>query len=164
MAQREKNMAQATLKTRSKSHFKNCHLKLELSVKRITICQDTSTAFRGLFAQGCLLQPYISSRCHYSTSPPRWLQTAVNKEEEGGREQGLRETLQLGSSIPWTGIRDTTANSDKRKAPLRRWRGIFCGVPFSRRERHGFHKPGDEAAACPRRAVSHSAWGPGRVV
>lgn len=91
MAQREKDMAQVTLKIRSKSHFKNRHFILELSVKRINICQDTSTAFRGLYAQGCLLQSYISSHFQCFPSPPRWLQTAVNEGEEGGREQCLRE-------------------------------------------------------------------------
>lgn len=91
MDQREKKMVQATLKIRSKSRFKNCHFKFELSVKRLNICQDTSTAFRGLFAQNCLLQSYISSHFQYFPSPPRWLQTAVNEEEEAGREQLPRE-------------------------------------------------------------------------
>ena len=116
MAQRVKNMAQATLKIRFKRCFKNCHFKLELPAKKINICQDTSTAFRDLFAQGCLLQSYISSCFHYFPSSPRWLQTTVNEEEEeGGREQDQREPPWLESSVPWPGKRAISVNSDKRK-------------------------------------------------
>jgi len=161
MARREKTVAQATVKIRSKSRFKNCHFNLELSVKSINICQDTSTAFRGLFAQGLLPQSHISLGFRCLPSPPRWLQTTVSEEEEGAREQALGEKLWLESSIPWPGTREKTVNSDKKQAGFGRWGGSLCGVPSSRREGHGCCRSPGEDAVHPKRVNPHSAWRPG---
>lgn len=113
-------------------------------------------SFQGLFAQGCLLQSYISSCFQYFCSSPTWLQTAVNKEEEGGRGQGPGEPQRPESSVPCLRTRHTTVNSDKKNSPFRLWRGGLCGMPSSQRESHGCPNPCGEDAACPRRAISHT--------
>lgn len=140
---------------------------MELSVKRINICQGTSTAFRVLYLQDVCCSVAVP---HIWTVPPQqwggcrqlWMRRVRERHSRAWRSHRSWETLSPGMGLLlvcgrvclrtpaaeragwkaiWKSPWDATMSSDRKNTTLRSWKHSLCRVPSSQRERYGYHNP-----------------------